>query len=141
MTWQQAVEKADCYKAIGQSEIYLDDDDEKPWEFLSGIEEGCTYCYGCSINVHCSAKHPCGLTFTWTTGLVDRRNNAGINPDSILCGELVAHATPTMAPVVRWILDSLAAKWKEWGDDAEANARRCRANSTVFASAAATLPR
>lgn len=66
-TWREMVEKADAYKATGQTEIYLDreDFDALPWELVREAGEGGSYRNDIPVSISFEGVHPSGLTFKW----------------------------------------------------------------------------
>lgn len=64
--FEKAVELADHYIAIGQTEIYLDKPDDALWQHVTKVDAGSCYRLGAPIGLWVYAIHPCGLTFRWS---------------------------------------------------------------------------
>lgn len=66
-SWKDHAKKAKAYATVGTKEIYLTDDDEKPWEHATSCEPGSSHRLGINTSVWFRAKDPkSGLTFRWT---------------------------------------------------------------------------
>lgn len=69
-TYKRAIDLAEHYVAIGQTEIYLyDRDEEIPselWALVYSAEEGGSWRLNGPAGVRFHANHPSGLTFKWT---------------------------------------------------------------------------
>jgi len=72
--WAQAIKLAKHYKAIGQTDIYLDrDSEEKPWSFVTAANPGGAIRMGSQISCEFRAAHaPSGLSFRWYVDLEPR---------------------------------------------------------------------
>jgi len=72
--WARAIKLAKHYKAIGQTDIYLErDDEEKPWSFVTTSNPGGSIRMGSQISCEFRAQHePSGLTFRWYVDLEPR---------------------------------------------------------------------
>lgn len=71
------VERADHFKAVEDIRVYLsvngDDLDGKPWEFVTQIKDGSTWCNGVCTGIRFNAHaHPSGLDFSWEIDIQDR---------------------------------------------------------------------
>ena len=64
-TWQDYVALAPHYLAIGSTEIILDRGGDKPWPIVDGVERGGIQRLDIFRDVRFTARHECGLTFTW----------------------------------------------------------------------------
>jgi hypothetical protein len=63
--WREAIEKAEAYKAVGNTELYLNRDDTPPWEFVTDVRDGSGWRNEIPVGVTFLAEHPSGLTFKW----------------------------------------------------------------------------
>jgi len=63
--WQKAVKNAEHYKALDIKRIYLFDECDKPWKFVTSCEPGGSHRLEISTDIRFVAKHPCGLQFDW----------------------------------------------------------------------------
>lgn len=82
----EIVKLAEHYKAIGETDIYLYDFDNRenviqfPWEFATDVEASGSYRLNGPCGVRFSGLHPCGLKFRWTIDFEERSaNGSGIN--------------------------------------------------------------
>jgi hypothetical protein len=70
------VARAEHYKALEQTRIYLDTYenqlDVQPWDFVESIGDGCFWCNDMPTGVQFTAKHHCGLEFSWSLDIQDR---------------------------------------------------------------------
>lgn len=71
----EVLKNAPHYVALGQTEIYLDDDDpDLPWSDVSDIVSGCGYRLNGPTGFYAIAK--CGdLTLKWSVDFEDRKAN------------------------------------------------------------------
>lgn len=79
-TWQEYVELAPHFLAVGSEEIYLSDTNDEPldsfpWEFTTSIETGSTFRYNVAVSKWFRATHPSGLRFRWSIDLEKRGSN------------------------------------------------------------------
>ena len=80
-TYQEHVELAEAYKALGQTDIWLhrsygtQSEDvwlkDLPWDLVTDVENGGSYRYRQPISYTMTAEHPSGLTFKWFVGIED----------------------------------------------------------------------
>ncbi|WP_156765745.1 hypothetical protein [Rhizobium leucaenae] len=72
---------AEHYLAIGQSEIYIDDNsDDVPWHLAASVKEGGSYRLNGPASARVTAAHESGLTFTWHFDFEGRdANGSGVN--------------------------------------------------------------
>lgn len=78
--WKEVVRLAEHYRAIDIKDVYLSDDSlkDKPWEYVTGMDEGGTIRLGIATSVWFQAKHPCGILFKWQFDLeLPGSNGAG----------------------------------------------------------------
>lgn len=66
--WRAACTKADAYKAIGQTDVYLfgDNGDDYPYADVVRCEPGGTHRLDMDTSCMFYANHPCGLSFRWS---------------------------------------------------------------------------
>lgn len=73
--FREYVKNAGHYLAIGEKEIYLFGDQEKPWEIATSCEGGSSHRMDIATSVNFRGPHPCGLTFRWSWDLEPRSAN------------------------------------------------------------------
>jgi hypothetical protein len=72
-TWQEYVKLAKHYKAIGQEEIWLSDDENAPWHLATQLSEGGLHRMGISVSTSFKGKdQKSGLTFRWSFDIEKR---------------------------------------------------------------------
>lgn len=77
-TWQEIVEKAEQYKALGQTEHYLSawrQDAAMPWDFATKVEPGGGHRLEVATDITVTAEHPSGMNFRWSVEMEDRDAN------------------------------------------------------------------
>lgn len=65
VTLERAIENAEAYKQIGITEIYLWEQEQYPWEYVTAIRSGGGHRLNISTSICLTASHPCGLDFRW----------------------------------------------------------------------------
>lgn len=79
----QAIKNAEHYIAIEQTNVHLlntDDLSLLPWDYVTSVNAGATMRLGIPTNIYLEAKHPCGLTFSWSVNLEKNdANGTGTN--------------------------------------------------------------
>ena len=73
--WREICKKAKSYKAIGQTEVYLSDGDDKPWALVNKIESGALHRFNTSVSISFEAAHCSGMSFRWSEDMEDRKAN------------------------------------------------------------------
>lgn len=73
--WREAVEKAEAYKAVGQTSLYIERGDDPPWGFVTRVGDGASHRLDIPVSITFEADHPCGLTFKWFWDLETRDAN------------------------------------------------------------------
>lgn len=76
-TWQEHVELAHHYKAIGQTNIYLHEGD-KPWAHVTKIKDGGTWRFNTPVSFGVEASVG-GLDFHWYEDIEKPESNATAN--------------------------------------------------------------
>ncbi|MGO8211864.1 hypothetical protein ACC782_33830 [Rhizobium ruizarguesonis] len=65
-TFTECAKLAEHYLAVGQNEIYLDEEhDDLPWDHAVSVVAGGSYRLNGLSSARVIAKHDSGLTFTW----------------------------------------------------------------------------
>lgn len=73
--FSQVIALAEHYLAIGETEVWLDDEDpDLPWEFVSSVQTGGVHSFLGPRDVRFTAVHPSGLAFKWHAGLSPDRH-------------------------------------------------------------------
>lgn len=65
-SWEEHAKLAEAYRKIGSTKIYLHHADDYPWQFVDSVEPGGSHRLEISTDVRFTAKHPSGLTFSWS---------------------------------------------------------------------------
>ena len=74
--WQKVVKNHKHYKALGQTEVYLDGDvNGFPWHLATECASGGSHRLDMDTSVWFYGKHPCGLTLRWSFELEKRTAN------------------------------------------------------------------
>lgn len=74
-TWQQCVELAEHYIALGQEEVYLYKPENPPWDLVTAAKTGGMTRHGIETGLEFTATHPSGLSFRWLVDLEERDAN------------------------------------------------------------------
>lgn len=74
LDYRDCLKKADAYKSIGQTRIYLYDGSVFPWEQVSEVEPGGSHRLDISTSVRMTAFID-GLEFSWTWDIEERSAN------------------------------------------------------------------
>jgi hypothetical protein len=119
--WARAVRLAKHYKALGQTEIYLNrDEDSKPWSFVTEMETGGMIRHGQSVSVWFRAKHQkSGLQFRWTFDLEPREANGSstLQIDVSACRDVLRRLPAKPAEQLRQHLKVLALATRKDADE------------------------
>lgn len=74
VTVAEAIARADAYRTIGDTTVYLSEA-PYPWEYVTSCEPGGSHRLECDTSVRFVASHPSGLVFQWTVELEHRTAN------------------------------------------------------------------
>src|SRR5688572_15736949 len=91
--WRDLIKKADAYKAVGHTTIYLHGECVYPWELVTKVEPGGGIRMGMSVGVRITAEHAeTGLRFDWSVDIESREANGkgSFEIDTKVCRELMA---------------------------------------------------
>ena len=96
--YQRVVDKSEHFKAIGQTEVWLEREGDKPWDHVSEVEDGCCVRMGTRTDATFKARHPCGIMFRWSVDLENREaNGSGVYGFDIKGIRAVIHRLPKAA--------------------------------------------
>jgi hypothetical protein len=78
---------AHAYLAVGQQRIFLHEEKDLPWEYVTAVESNSSV-IGNRIptGINFIAQHPCGLIFHWTLDVFSR--DRGYPTCALLVGEI-----------------------------------------------------
>lgn len=114
--YREVLKKADAYKAIGQTRVYLGDGCAFPWDAVKKIEPGCGYRMGMATGVRLTAEVD-GMQFEWSVDIEGRSANGKgyfeINED--VCRELLNRIPATARQQLRAYFAECAGKVQEKG--------------------------
>lgn len=119
-SYEHAVKNAEHFKAIGETNLWLEREGDKPWQHVSDIKEGCCVRIDVRTDAHFVAVHPCGLTFNWTEDLEDRDANGrgvyGFNVKAIraIAQKLPAQIAVKFAAMLKETAKVIRTKADEW---------------------------
>ena len=146
-TWQERVELAEHYLAIGNIDHFIYgrdlDRDTLPWEFVTEVKGGGSHRLDIQVELEIHAAHPCGLTFYWWVPLetrdADGRSTYRIDVDGVLdvLTRIPAKARPPLRAHLRHVSQSVlkaAAEQQGYADIQK------RAGDALYALSAAETP-
>jgi len=133
--YQKALKLLDHYKAIGFTEIPLDENDpDLPWDDVVEIADGGTFRFNVSINMHFIALHNSGMKFRWYINLEPHGSNGSgtLRFDTDLCVKVYNKLLPHKRKIFAAILDSkVAALQKQAEEYSNAAAQLIRDAATL----------
>ena len=77
MTYSEAVKKADAFKALNNTTVYLRDDTDFPWKLVTDVEAGGTYRFSGPVNFNLIV-YDAGLTLKLSVDF-ETKNASGID--------------------------------------------------------------
>lgn len=135
--YREALKKADAYKSIGQTRIYMYDGSVFPWEHVSEVEPGGSHRLDISTSVRFSA-HIDGLEFSWSWDIESRDANGKghyeINVGA--CREVLSKVPATARHKLREYFAECAGKVQEKGQEWQRIADRQRRDADILHSLA-----
>lgn len=121
--WQDFVSLAEHHKAVGWTDIHLWKEqplEDFPWQYVISMEAGGGHRLDIRTSTYFTAKHPCGLTFSWSYEIEPRTAN-GSNAyqiDVVGCRIVLRLLSPAMRSIFRAYLwecsRKVATKAREW---------------------------
>ena len=126
--WQETAAKAEACLSLGINSVYLYGLNNKnmPWEFATSCAPGGSHRLDIATDVRFTAKHPCGIEFTWSFDIEPRSAN-GKGSYEIDCAgiaEVLAKIPAEPAKQLREYLLDCAEKVTKRADEYQALAGR-----------------
>lgn len=135
--FRDCLKKADAYKAIGQTRIYLYDGSVFPWEHVTKVEPGGSHRIDISTSVRLTA-HIGGLEFSWSFDIEDRDANGKghyeINVGK--CREILGKIPDAARAQLREYFAECAGKVQEKGQEWQKIADRQKRDADLLHSLA-----
>lgn len=139
LDYRDALKKADAYKAIGQTCIYLYDGSVYPWEHVSKVEPGGSRRLDISTSVRFAAVID-GLEFSWSWDIEDRSaNGKGYYEINVgACLEVLSKVPQAARQQLREYFAECAGKVQEKGREWQRLADRQKRDADVLHSLASS---
>lgn len=125
MDFQEYVKLAQHFQAIGDTELYLSGDGEKPWKYVTGVEPGGSHRLDIATSVSFKAAHPCGLEFRWSFNIephsANGRSGYYIDIDAIqrVLAKLPMEPATKFVTYLKSCADAVEKKADEYQDEAK----------------------
>jgi hypothetical protein len=116
--YKLAVKNVKHHKALGKVKIYLNRDGEFPWEYVTHVEDGCSYRLDIAIGCRFTAEHPCGLQFNWGVDLepVNANGSGMFHFDTAIIGDVMSRLPAAAKKQFAALLGARAKKVREMAD-------------------------
>lgn len=139
LDYRDALKKADAYKAIGQTRIYLYDGSVYPWEHVSKVEPGGSHRLDIATSVRFAAVID-GLEFNWSWDIEDRSaNGKGYYEINVgACREVMGKVPEAARQQLREYFAECAGKVQEKGQEWQRLADRQKRDADVLHSLASS---
>jgi hypothetical protein len=141
--WKDVVKLADSYKAIGQNSVHLFSEQSYPWEFVTKVEAGCLHRYSTPVSASFIAKHPCGITFTWSIDYETRdANGAGtfrFNIENLLF--VHSQLKPQMQEKFEALLGAAAKDIRAQADELATSVKKLYGDAAILENATKAVAR
>jgi hypothetical protein len=116
--YREVLKKADAYKAIGQTRVYLGDGSVFPWDSVTKVEPGCSIRMEMATGVRLSAEVG-GLQFEWSVDIEKREANGKgyFEIDVGICREILSKLPTAARQQLRTYFAECAGKVQEKGQE------------------------
>jgi hypothetical protein len=133
LDYRECLKKADAYKAIGQTRIYLYDGSVFPWEHVTSVKPGGSHRMDISTSVQMTAQVD-GLEFCWSWHIEDRSANGKghyeINVGA--CREVLSKLPESARTEMREYFAECAGKVQEKGQEWQRYADRQKRDADIL---------
>lgn len=135
--YSEVMRNAEHYKAIGQTNIFLDRDSDLPWDAVTSLRAGGSRRLGISTDVDFEAEVD-GLTFRWTIDIEEASANGKSHYQIAVerIGKVMEKLPESVRGQFRLYLLDAAHKVEERGDEFQGLAQRQYGDAHVLRSVA-----